>query len=363
MPLCVQAQKQPVALPEVAFIKPAKDHYIWEKAGQIKGRVKVGNSVAVGDSVVYSFGGIDTIRGQWAGWQPFTRDDRHLAQGELSFWSDGKLERDSIHYPGKGFYHNLFFYNNGFLYVGGGHDSGASLYAWPDFWRYDLNQHLWSRLRDIPIYYRHRLYVYPNDSGALILAATLKNELFKEATPALLQYNATDDTWSLKSQILKATDLAVTPPEGFISGALEPIPFRIENDLYILLLSTCGFGGDCPNSFFKLSMSDGKWIALPPFPGTIKAHCFAFSDGTYGFVGGGIGAGPFNSRVVYRYDPRREEWSRIEDLPNGLRRAVGWNFRGENYVGFGLTDELDRIVIYKLKEKKKKGKNFSGRTD
>src|SRR6478609_4328549 len=94
-PFSSHAQPQPTVLPEVSFIKPAKDHYIWEKVGQIKGRVKIGNSVAVGDSIVYSFGGIDTVRGQWAGWQPFTRDDRHMEQGELSFWSDGKLEPDS----------------------------------------------------------------------------------------------------------------------------------------------------------------------------------------------------------------------------------------------------------------------------
>jgi hypothetical protein len=352
-PALVLAQKH-VTLSEVTFIKPAKDHYIWEKAGQLKGQVLLGNRVAVADSMVYSFGGFDTLRAQGA--ELYSRRDGHRELGDLRIYADEKLIRDTVHYPGEGFTRNLFFYSRGSLYVGGGHDSGGSTYAFPDFWRYDLKKHTWSRLRDIPFYYARAPYVYPNDSGALILAATLRNDQFKEATPALFQYNTYDDTWSLKSQILKPTDLAQTPPDSIIKSTLEPVSFRVDSVIYVLLLNPCGFSGDCPNSFFKLSLSDGTWTALPPFPGTIKISCFAFSDGTYGYLGGGIGKGPYTSRVVYRYDPMREEWTRIEDIPNGLRYAQGWNFRGETYLGFGITDEKDRIDFYKLKQKLPKGK-------
>ena len=137
---------------------------------------------------------------------------------------------------------------------------------------------------------------------------------------------------------------------------IEPVAFRIENDLYVLLLRTCGLGAACPTTFYKLSLIDGSWTRMPDFPGTVKHLCFGMSDGAFGFIGGGMNSDlSTNSRVVYRFDPRREEWTRIENLPNGLRRAVGWNYKGENYVGFGITDEMDRIIIYKLKEKKKKG--------
>lgn len=349
-PLLLQAQKQPVALPEVNFVKPAKDHYIWEKVGQIKGRRLLGNSIAVVDSVVYSFGGyipIDSL-GFWT--------TRGMLNQEMNVISDGKLIRDSIQYPGRGFYYNVFFHSGQSLYIGGGRDSGAARYAESDFWRYDLKSRSWSRLQDIPFYYARPLFIVPNDSGALILAATLKGEDFRESAPALLQYNSKNDTWTVKSRILKATDLTVVPPEGYIYGHADLATFRIENDLYVLLIGARGFGVYSPVSFFKLGMNDGIWTPLPPFPGSTRDFCFAFSDGMYGFVGGGMSYLGTNSRVAYRYDPRREEWTRIEDLPIGLRRSVGWNFKGENFLGFGLADETDRILIYKLKQKMPKGK-------
>ena len=64
-----------------------------------------------------------------------------------------------------------------------------------------------------------------------------------------------------------------------------------------------------------------------------------------------MGARYGNSKEVYRYDPRREEWRRIEDLPQGLRYPIGWNFQGENYVGFGIPEDFPGILVYRLKKR------------
>lgn len=328
--LSLKAQQR-ATLPEVTFIAPATDHYVWERVGKIKGRLMFHNTIACSDSVVYSFGGFDTLH----------------AHREMNVFSRGRLIREPIQYPGIGTISNLFFINKDYFYIGGGHDSGRSRYAQSDFWRYDVRSKEWKRLRDIPFYYIRPLYTIPTDSGALIFAATLKDEGLEHATPALFEYHAADDTWSLRSQILRPSEYGLPT----FTWGLFPSVFRIENELFVLLIDCCNTDRPLGNSFFKLNMRDGSWTQLPAFPGGNYIFRFGLSDGEYGYIGGGIGAPYFNSKEVYRYDPRREQWRRIENLPQGLRHAIGWNFQGENYVGFGLTDDFPGILIYRLRKR------------
>jgi hypothetical protein len=77
------------------------------------------------------------------------------------------------------------------------------------------------------------------------------------------------------------------------------------------------------------------------------------SDGIYGYIGGGYAFSIAQRREVYRYDPELSKWERITDLPKGMAYAVGWNFKGETFVGFGRSEEDNTISVWKMKYKRK----------
>ena len=83
---------------------------------------------------------------------------------------------------------------------------------------------------------------------------------------------------------------------------------------------------------------------------------FAVSDGIYGFIGGGLAYSRACRKEVYRYDPVREKWERITDMPRGVTHASAWRFMGETYVGFGVNDKDNTVAVWKLKQTKNKKK-------
>ena len=313
---------KPFALPDFTFTYQSSDGYRWKKAGEVKGRTILGNTVLAVDSAVYSFGGFDT----------------HIAQREMNRIVDGKLLReDSFHYPGKGFFFNIAFLRDSFLYIGGGNDSGAMHYAQSDFWQYNRNTGGWKRLADLPFYYHYAVSVFEHRGETVVLVPQLSGAGFEIVTPTFYTYDAAADRWRLLSN---------SQPD---SALWRPATFQIGNDIYALFQEHHYFGGGGDNRFYKFNLDSLKWTALAPMPGSVKDFAFAFSDGHYGFIGGGGSTGgAVFTNTVFRYDPYQARWEEIRRLPRFIRHAVAWTFLGERYVGFGINEEADTVIIWKL---------------
>jgi hypothetical protein len=328
------------ALPEFVYIPPARDKYVWERVAIDRGRTLFNNSVACTDNEVYSFGGFNTL----------------IAKREMNRLVGKKLVKDSIQYPGAGFFSNVFFIRDSLMYIGGGHDSGMSNYSSTDFWRYDLGSHEWKRLKDLPFYYLHPPYVFSEKGRIIVLIARLQGKGFRESTPVLYEYAPDTDSWTSISKMLPASRVLSTTGAEAAGNSLRPVAFRVDDDIYVLFQNGCSLTGACSNTFYKYSLRNGEWTELPPFPGRAKMlnAAFALSDDTYGYIGGGRGGTMAdNSKEVFRYDPQKDKWEQITDIPLGVRYAKGWRYKGERYVGFGINDKDQTVIVWKLSQKKR----------
>lgn len=326
--------QQPKPLPEFIFIPQAADKYEWKRVMNVRPRTLFNNMVATDGTTQWSFGGYNTERVQ-----------RVLCRIE-----GGALINDSIAYPGAGFANNVFFVHDSALYIGGGLDSGKTRFSFEDFWRYDLRAKRWSRLRDLPFYNLHPLSIFPDSNRIIVLAMALQRPELRNSDPVCYSYNPADDRWTVISQQLSRSEIYGGADTTRTGGAWAGT-FRFGDDLYILLQPW----QEIDNSFFRLNLSTGAWSRLKPFPSKERSlsASFAFSDGTFGYMGGGrVRHSGGNSREVFRYDPERDAWERIADLPQGVRYAKGWQFRGERYLGFGINDKTETVRIWKLQRKR-----------
>jgi hypothetical protein len=321
-----------VELSPIEVIPAAPEQYAWKRMALIRGRTLFNNAVACSGDAVYSFGGFNMLR----------------VQREMNRLAGKKLIQDSLEYPGAGFMSNLFFIRDSLMYIGGGHDSGASRYSYTDFWRYNRHSRSWTRLHDLPFLYHHPPTMFAEDGRIIVLVASLKGAKLQDAAPTFYEYFPDSDRWEAISEELPVSWLAHTDAGGSSFG-LFLCAFKIADDIFVFF-QVWETG---TNSFFKFSLADNQWTELPPFPGNTHKlmGAFAFSDGMYGYIGGGFGRLEGNSREVFRYDPEWRTWEQIKDLPLGLRMAKAWRFKGESYVGFGINDKGQTVGIWQLRRK------------
>jgi hypothetical protein len=330
-----QAQKA-ISLPEAVVIPTSSDDYTWERMLQVKGRTIFNNTIAATDSLVYSMGGFNTLR----------------VQKEINRIEGTQLLKDTLTYPGAGSMNNIFFIQDSFMYIGGGHDSGRSYYSSRDFWAWNSNAHTWKRLKDLPFYYLHSLHSFSWKGKTIVLIGRLEGKDLKDATPVAYEYDAEQDEWIIRSKYLPPSILTKGEAAPFNNSQfLRSAAFIIGSDIFILFQNTCGIAGRCTNTFYKLSLSSGNWTELQPFPADSKflSSSFAVSDDIFGYVGGGFSSiTGQNLKQVYRYDPERSKWERIKDLPRGVRYAKGWRYKNQSYIGFGINDKDLTVVVWRL---------------
>jgi hypothetical protein len=325
-------------LPEYVFIPPSAEKYDWKRVALVRGRTLFANEIACSDSVVYSFGGFNTLR----------------AQHEMNRLGGNRLIQDTLSYPGSGFMDNIFFIRDSLMFIGGGCDSGMCRYAYQDFWQYNLNSHEWRRLHDLPFYYLRSPTVFKDRDHIRVLIARLRGEQLREALPVFYEYDVQADRWKIISDDLPLTGFLTRYNLNSASFWLSLSAFNIGEYIYVLCQSSCNFQDDCANTLLRFNPQNGEWKALHPFPGGTQQMllaAFAFSDGVYGYVAGGFGHHAGNSKDVYRYDPEMDKWEQIASLPLGVHWAKSWTYRGEHYVGFGINDKDLTVALWKLQRK------------
>lgn len=138
----------------------------------------------------------------------------------------------------------------------------------------------------------------------------------------------------LGSVICNAQFFEWTPLPPFPGTARDDASsFTIGNTVYV------GTGRDVvfalTNDWFAFDMIEETWSPIAAMPTSGRQYCAAFSDGTYGYVFGGVDdAGPLNE--LWRYDPAQDAWTAMAPLPAPGRYAtVAFN---NGMVCTGLLD-------------------------
>lgn len=73
--------------------------------------------------------------------------------------------------------------------------------------------------------------------------------------------------------------------------------------------------------WYSFEMQSGSWSPIADLPASGRQYCSSFSDGTYGYLFGGVDdAGPLNE--LWRYDPLQDSWSAMTPLPAPGRYAT-----------------------------------------
>lgn len=132
-----------------------------------------------------------------------------------------------------------------------------------------------------------------------------------------------NDLWEFDPVDTSFTQLPSCPCVG------RSHPSLIAHNDKIFMGAGSSFGGDL-NDWWEYDMKTQVWTQKESIPGPVRHHMFHFSIGNYVYVGGGHVAN-WN-----RYDPELEEWTPIDDLPQG--RVAGTQFQYGD-LGFILAGD------------------------
>lgn len=95
--------------------------------------------------------------------------------------------------------------------------------------------------------------------------------------------------------------------------------FTIANTIFVGTGRELGFG--LTADWYAFDMVGQEWTAIAPLPASGRQYCSTFSDGTYGYVFGGVDAnGPMSE--LWRYDPELDAWEAMSSLPASGRYAT-----------------------------------------
>ena len=296
----------------------AQVNYSWEKTATLDITRKHGSSVCVADSVVYVLGGFDG-----------SSIDRNFYE-----LKGDRLSKLDIKYPGKSFISDIIFYADSTFYVGGGQETNHSHYSEKDFWKYDLRTRKWDRLNKLPFAYQGAPEVHHRPDGTPYVVVA-RHDGHNIGLPACIYtYSIADDKWTLESIC----------PDKYL---LHPRTFVINEELYVFFESfkyANWFSGE----LMKYNFAAKRWSTLAKFPFSKRLACFAFSDGTNGFVGGGFYDEALDD--IYRYDPSKDQWSFANTLENKILMANTWTVGNQHYIGFGLYQPIGLINIWRLRK-------------
>lgn len=75
------------------------------------------------------------------------------------------------------------------------------------------------------------------------------------------------------------------------------------------------------NDWYAYDLVSQTWSAIAPLPASGRQYCSAFTDGTFGYLFGGVDAsGPLNE--LWRYDAAHDDWEQRASLPAAGRYAT-----------------------------------------
>ena len=210
---------------------------------------------------------------------------------------------------------------NGKMYVFGGYTSFSPFCTTTQSHVYDPANNTWKRIKDLPEAWTHAGVAV--DGADIYLAGGYRNEpnctRAEVATRTVYKYDTKTDTWSTPLPPL---------PQARGSGGLV----RLGRELHF-------FGGTDTKRADKadhwaLSLDGGSWEPRAPLPNPRSHMGFTVLGGKIYAIGGQYcyeGCAK-TQRLVHRYDPATNAWTRVADLPESLSHHTSSTFVMENRI-------------------------------
>lgn len=115
--------------------------------------------------------------------------------------------------------------------------------------------------------------------------------------------------------------------QAFEWTRLEPFPGSARDDAASFTIGNTVFVGtgravdfSLTNDWYAFDMVEGNWTAIAALPASGRQYCTAFTDGTHGYLFGGVDdSGPLNQ--LWRYAPLLDQWQTMAPLPSAGRYA------------------------------------------
>lgn len=159
------------------------------------------------------------------------------------------------------------------------------------------------------------------DGAAFILSGNLANG-FDESN-RMYRYGIPGNQW---------TETVAFPGEARQYAAIFAIGKRIYFGLGI------SASGQLLKDFWTFDLSSENWQQLKDFEGEARSSLFYETDGSFGYIGTGMGVSSLLSDC-WKYIPETDDWQPISNFPGaGRREAVAFSLFGRIYAGLGFTN-------------------------
>jgi N-acetylneuraminic acid mutarotase len=222
----------------------------------------------------------------------------------------------------------MSFVINNKAYIVGGDTGGVPLAT---VWEFDpsASGNQWTQKNNFPAGTRDAGFSFAignyGYAGAGFDGSSIYSDIWK--------YDPANDHW---------TQLSVSLP---VSGLIFPTTFTITNKGYILTGGLAPSGVNEIKNMWCIDGSNDSLSAKSDFPGVGRQAAFSFSNGLYGFAGGGQAGYTTNFNDMYMYDPLYDQWTPVPDAP---MLGAAWSSAfvigntayaglGAKFVGAGLT--------------------------
>jgi N-acetylneuraminic acid mutarotase len=99
--------------------------------------------------------------------------------------------------------------------------------------------------------------------------------------------------------------------------------------------------------FWEYNPGNGNWTRKADFGGFARSQTVAFSIGSKGYTGTGLGWVPELAQGAHddfwEYNPGADAWTQKASVPGGYRwGAVGCSLNGKGYIGMGTVNNSDK---------------------
>lgn len=132
----------------------------------------------------------------------------------------------------------------------------------------------------------------------------------------------------MRSVLISLLLLSQVHAQYFEWAALQPFPGTARDDASAFSIGSkvfVGTGRDVSfaltNDWYAFDVGASSWSAIAALPASGRQYCSTFTDGTFGYLFGGVDAtGPLSE--LWRYDPSGDSWQQMTSLPDDGRYAT-----------------------------------------
>lgn len=244
--------------------------------------------------------------------------------GELfDIWFPWKRMNDfketNVYMPG-----SFAIKDKGYIVLGDVSAGSLDLEWTNDLWEYDPQTDSWTPKTDFPgtprgfeICFVIGDKAYIGLGGAYLSGGPYYSDLW--------EYDPETDSWDQKADF-----------PGIL--CTSRVSFHINDKGYIGLgyyWNNAGYK-EYVTDFWEYDPSKNSWIQRADFSGPARQDPFAFSIGSFGYIGNGMRSG--HERSIYRYCPKEDTWTFIGEYPGTGKVGVNeFILNGKVYLGLGGT--------------------------